>query len=122
MVAAFAAAAFFHAARALANAALSVDAEADGAGADAELTKVVDTELLAGALEADAAAVAVAVCAVLGAAAGALDPAEPHAPTVMIVASSTPVSGRNRTLFTSMMTRELGVWLGLMAREHRERL
>jgi hypothetical protein len=98
IVAAFAAAAFFQAARALANSALSVDADADGAGADAELAGVVDAELLAGAVDADAASVAVAVCWVLGAAAGALDPAELQAVTVRIVANRTPVTGRNRSL------------------------
>jgi hypothetical protein len=98
MVAAFAAAAFFQAARALANAVLCVDAEADGGGTDAEPTGVVDAELLAAAVDADAAAVAVVVCAVPGVAAGALDPAEPQAATVMIVANRTPVTGRNRSL------------------------
>jgi hypothetical protein len=95
MVAAFAAAAFFQAARALANPAFSVDADAGGAGTEAELAGAVVT-VLAGVAEADAASVA--TCRVLGAAAGPLDPAEPHAATVTIVANRTPVTGKNRSL------------------------
>jgi hypothetical protein len=67
--------------------------------------------VVAGVAEADAASVA--TCRVVGAAAGALDPAELHAATVVIVASSTPVTGRKRTIFMSLVTREPGVWLGL---------
>ena len=113
MVAALAAAAFFQAARALANAAWPGDADADGVGAElagavaAVLAGAVET----GVVETDAAAVA--ACRVLGAAAGALDPAELHAATVKIVVSNSPVAGRNRSLFMPLVTRELSVRLGL---------
>src|SRR5215472_9466615 len=38
--------------------------------------------------------------------------AAPHAVTVKIVASSTPATGRNRSLVMSLVTRDLGIWLG----------
>ena len=114
MVAALAAAAFFQAARALANAAWPGDADADGVGVGAELAGVVPAVLAGvvetGVVETDAAAVA--ACRVLGAAAGALDPAELHAATVKIVVSNSPVAGRNRSLFMPLVTRELSVRLG----------
>jgi len=115
MVAALAAAAFFQAARALANAAWPGDADADGVGVGAELAGVV-AAVLAGAVETgvvETDAAAVAACRVLGAAAGALDPAELHAATVKIVVSNSPVAGRNRSLFMPLVTRELSVRLGL---------
>ena len=112
-----AAAAFFQAARALANAAWPSDADADGAGVVAELAGVV-AAVLAGAVETgvvetgvvETDAAAVAACCVL--AAEALDPAELHAATVKIVVSNSPVVGRNRSLFMSLLTRELSVRLG----------
>jgi hypothetical protein len=118
MMAAFAAAASFHWARALANAACPAGADGDGVG-DAvgpdELTAVADAEM-GGAVVVAAAAVvevdAVSACCVLGAATGWLAPALLHAATVKIVATSTPVTGRNRSLFMPTQTRELGVWLG----------
>ena len=111
MVAALAAAAFFQAARALANAAWPGDADADGVGVGAELAGVV-AAVLAGAVETGVVET-VAACRVLGAAAGALDPAELHAATVKIVVSNSPVAGRNRSLFMPLVTRELSVRLGL---------
>lgn len=123
-MAAFAAAALFHWARALANAACPAGADADGVGdavCPAEATAVAE---LAGVVAAVAAGDAVVVCCVLGAAVGALDPAVLQAATDRIVTSNTPVTGRNRSLVTCMVTREPGVWLGCLvaAREHRERL
>jgi hypothetical protein len=66
----------------------------------------------AGVAEADAALVTGAACRVPGTAAGLLVLAAPHAVTVKIVASSTPATGRNRSLVMSVVTRDVGVWLG----------
>jgi hypothetical protein len=124
-VAAFAAAAFFQEARASANAAWPAGGGVGGGVGDTACPVVspvvtdgdpagVVAPVSAGVAEVDAAPVTCAACRVPGAAAGLLALAAPHAVTVKIVASSTPATGRNRSLVMSGVTRDLGVWLGLV--------
>ena len=117
MVAAGAAAALFHAASALANPACS--GVLDACGCPGESPAVFDGEP-AGAVAPVPAGVEVAAapavdeaCPVLRAA-GWVPPAELHAAVARLVASNTPMTGRNRCLITFVVTPEPGVWSALV--------